>query len=77
MYYVAAILLFLIGLELGLNLFYIKTKLKELLSREPDPEPYVATPLPPGYSHDSAGIVTPKTPAEIDFEQEQRLRELE
>lgn len=53
--------------------------IKKLLEREPEQDGAVVTPLPAGYvdvNNMSSGIISPKTPAQIDFEQEQRLNNL-
>ena len=76
MIYLISLVTFLIGIQLGLNLYTIQQKLNTLLKREPEPQSYVGTPLPPDYTKSSAGIAEPKSPAQIDFEEEQRINEL-
>ena len=52
---------------------------KRLIEREPEQDGKVVTPLPAGYvdvNNMTSGIISPKTPAQIDFEQEQRLNNL-
>ena len=64
----------------GYFLRTIKDKLTELLKREPEPQrPSVVTPLPPGYAdvNRTSAVVTPKSPQQLEREQEQRIRDLQ
>lgn len=68
-----------LALFIAYNLRDIKYKLDKLLKREPEPQkPSIVTPLPPGYSdvNKASSVVTPKSPAQVEREAEQRIRDL-
>lgn len=68
----------LIGLQIGYNLAWIKAKLNDIYNRDPEPTAQVVTPKPPGYAdvNDLSAIVTPKTPEQVEREEQQRVRDL-
>jgi len=73
---------FIIGLSLGFHLgFYLKQlliKTKEIFDRDPEPVSTVVTPLRPGYADVNAqsAFISPKTPQQIDREEQERVRNL-
>lgn len=73
---------FLLGASLGFHLgFYLKqllNKVREIYERDPEPTPQVVTPLGPGYAdvNELSSIVTPKTPEQIEREEQARIRNL-
>jgi hypothetical protein len=68
----------LTGLLSGLYLHWIKAKLNDIWNRDPEPPAQVVTPKRPGYADvtELSAIVTPKTPDQIDREEQERTRNL-
>lgn len=70
------------GLSLGFHLgFYLKQlqrKVKQIYNRDPEPPAQVITPKRPGYAdvNELSSIVTPKTPEQIEREEQARVRGL-
>ena len=64
--------------HIGYLLRDIRDKLGELTQRQEPPKPSVVTPLPPGYADATrpGAIVTPKSPAQVEREEEARIRAL-
>jgi len=79
-------ILFIVGFLVGMPAafivgFYFKeglTVVREILNRDPEPEAQVITPLPPGRAdvNNQSAIVTPKSPDQLDREEQQRVRNL-
>jgi hypothetical protein len=79
-------LLFIVGVLFGLSVgfhvgFYYKwiiESVTKLLDREPEQESKVINPLPPGYSDVTAtsAIITPKSPDQVDREEQERMSHL-
>jgi len=74
---------FIIGFSLAFHLGwygkFLLTSVKELLKKEPETTGKIINPLPAGYSNVnnmSSGIITPKSPYQIDREEEERLRSI-
>lgn len=67
-----------LGYLLGRQFQIIEDKINGLLKRNIEPEGGVSTPLPPNYSasHTTSSIVTPKSPDQVEREQEAKLREM-
>lgn len=72
----------LIGISLGFHVgFYLKQLLertKEIYNRDPEPPAQVITPKRPGEAdvNELSAIVTPKTPYQVEREEQERVRNL-
>lgn len=70
----------ILGLIIGYQFKNIQSKLDTIikLRREPEAESSVTSPLPPGVADvtTNSSVVTPKSPAQVDFEDQQRVRDL-
>lgn len=69
-----------IGYIIGSKFSVLEGKVAKLLARDKEPDGGVSNPLPPNYTHlgqksDSA-IVTPKSPDQVERENEEELRRL-
>ncbi len=71
----------LLGMSVGFHIGWYGKQLlnnvKKLIDREPDQPSKIVSPLPPGYTrinNTTSGIVTPKSPAQIEREENQRLQ---
>jgi hypothetical protein len=73
---VVVLLSLIIGLALGFNFQAIHEKLDTLLKKEPEADGGIASPLPPRYIREASGIVSPKSPSQIEFEEGERIRQL-
>lgn len=67
-----------LGFQIGLHFTDIDSKITALLERDPDPIPGVATALPPNEANvnNQSAIVTPITPRQIEFNEQERIRKL-
>lgn len=66
------------GIHVGLYLHRLTDLSEKIWNRDPEPEPKVVTPLRPGYSdvNEQSFIVSPKTPQQIEREEQERVRNL-
>lgn len=73
---------FIVGVSLGFHLgFYLKQlvqKTRDIFDRDPEPSSTVVTPLQPGYADVNAqsAFVSPKTPQQIEREEQERIHNL-
>lgn len=73
---------FILGLSIGFHVgFYgrrILIIVKEILNRDPEPPAQVITPKRPGYADVNAqsAFISPKTPQQIEREEQERVRSL-
>lgn len=76
MYFVVG---FLIGSSVAFIIGFVLRDIKDTMSKlipEETSSPAVTTPLPPEHIRENASIVTPKTPAQIAYEERERVKEL-
>jgi hypothetical protein len=66
------------GIHIGLYLDQIRQKAKDIYDRDPEPPAQVITPKRPGYADitELSAIVTPKTPDQIDREEQEQIRRM-
>jgi hypothetical protein len=80
-YFIVGILM-VIGLFTGYHIGFYQHKIFEIVkniwNRDPEPPAQVITPKRPGYADvtELSAIVTPKTPDQIDREEQERTRNL-
>jgi len=66
------------GVHIGLYLHRILELARNIWNRDPEPEARVITPLRPGYADvtEQSYIVSPKTPDQIEREEQARIRNI-
>ncbi len=67
-----------VGFHVGLYLSRLLEITKNIWNRDPEPLPQVITPKRPGEANvmDLSGIVTPKSPEQVEREEQARVRDL-
>lgn len=79
LYLIGGILLGLIvGFQVGFYFKQLLEKTKDIYDRDPESPAQVITPRAPGYAdvNELSAIITPKTPEQVDREEQERVRGL-
>lgn len=68
-----------IGFQIGYSINWIRSKLSDIYNRDPEPSSEIVTPLPPGYAdvNSQSAFISPKTPQQIEREEQDRVRNLQ